>query len=96
MYISYIILIYVIYIYMFIYIIHTHRYTYDISIYQSKKPDTSSGRPGRLRIPGLVKKLGLLGITIEEAESLFDIMDVNHNALAPFELLLKSPKLVEK
>lgn len=29
------------------------------------------------RIPGLVKKLGLLGITIEEAESLFDIMDVN-------------------
>ena len=81
---------------MFIYIIHTHRYTYDISIYQSKKPDTSSGRPGRLRIPGLVKKLGLLGITIEEAESLFDIMDVNHNALAPFELLLKSPKLVEK
>jgi hypothetical protein len=66
-------------------------YTYDISIYQSSKnPDTSSGRPGRLRIPGLVKKLGLLGITIEEAESLFDIMDVNHSALAPFELLRKS------
>ncbi|CAL1160199.1 unnamed protein product, partial [Cladocopium goreaui] len=32
-----------------------------------------------IRIPGLVKKLGLLGITIEEAESLFDIMDVNHS-----------------
>jgi len=32
-----------------------------------------------IRIPALVKKLGLLGITVEEAESLFEIMDVNHS-----------------
>ncbi|CAE7615776.1 Catsper1 [Symbiodinium natans] len=32
-----------------------------------------------IRIPSLIKKLGLLGIGIEEAESLFEIMDVNHS-----------------
>jgi len=34
-----------------------------------------------IRIPSLVKKLGLLGIGLEEAESLFEIMDVNHSGL---------------
>ncbi|OLQ00973.1 Cation channel sperm-associated protein 1 [Symbiodinium microadriaticum] len=34
-----------------------------------------------IRIPSLVKKLGLLGIGLEEAESLFEIMDVGNSGL---------------
>lgn len=47
-----------------------------------------------IRIPGLVKKLGLLGITIEEAESLFDIMDVNHSGtVTPEEFIAGLQKI---
>eukprot|EP00913_Durusdinium_trenchii_P021657 g20349.t1 len=46
------------------------------------------------RIPGLVKKLGLLGITIEEAESLFEIMDVNHSGtVTPEEFIAGLQKI---
>jgi len=41
-----------------------------------------------IRIPSLVKKLGLLGISVEEAESLFEIMDVNHcGSVTPEEFI---------
>ncbi|CAK9093377.1 Cation channel sperm-associated protein 1 (CatSper1) [Durusdinium trenchii] len=47
-----------------------------------------------IRIPGLVKKLGLLGITIEEAESLFEIMDVNHSGtVTPEEFIAGLQKI---
>eukprot|EP00435_Cladocopium_sp_Y103_P026760 s1698_g6.t1 len=47
-----------------------------------------------IRIPGLVKKLGLLGISIEEAESLFDIMDVNKSGtVTPEEFIAGLQKI---
>jgi len=41
-----------------------------------------------IRIPSLVKKLGLLGIGVDEAESLFEIMDVNQSgSVTPEEFI---------
>lgn len=75
----------------YIYIIHKCIHMISACISHQKIPLHFLWAPrASVRIPGLVKKLGLLGITIEEAESLFDIMDVNHSALAPFQLLRKS------
>jgi len=47
-----------------------------------------------IRIPALVKKLGLLGISVEEAESLFEIMDVNHSGtVTPEEFIAGLQKI---